>query len=594
MASLVYKTLKESILSAEGLLGYYPVAVDAVDLTGNNPDLSFIDATFTDVILVEGSVGSGLTTVSEVGEVGGMFTLVQPLNVLSMEVWCKNDSLLPNDSTTRGVLSANLNVASATDPRIMFLVQPESTGCNFRVLDRVEVGVTPTSTMDLPQHIVIQYEALTDETVVYVSGVKTSTLSGNGFASLTSGGLLSCGGYSSLANTGQGGSYVSDFAFYDRELTLEEILWRVNQNEVKTDSIVDSVNPFYDGSLIAKYQLDVNSTDLLGGYHGTDNNVTYADGKFNGSAVFDGVSSTISVPFLPLGEVFTFSKFVRSNDVTVQQRTGCSDSSRNLYFRLVVKDSKVEVYYHHDASPVLMVGSTTLVNDTYYHIAAVLGSNRTLKLYVNGKLEATQASGNSLGLPEVEDGFFIGAARGGDSGLWNGSIDQVEVYNRELTEEEIGYLFKQAIPSTALDEVLNYYLPFFSTVWSNRETFEQANPFQTLRNLGVTNDVSLLVNAGNNLGILGRDGEQRAEGFIEAIVTINKTPVANRRVLCFTNAGHLIAETRSGTDGVYRFDHLDLTKKYLLVAQDVDLDPLTDREYNAVAADYQLATPYED
>ena len=88
-----------------------------------------------------------------------------------------------------------------------------------------------------------------------------------------------------------------------------------------------------------------------------------------------------------------------------------------------------------------------------------------------------------------------------------------------------------------------------------------------------------------------RDGNQNVlQGYIESTVTIDGEGV-RRRVLCFTQSGDLIAETMSRAgDGKYRFDSLWLNRRYMLVAQD---DPaFSPADYKAVAADYQLPTPY--
>ena len=88
-----------------------------------------------------------------------------------------------------------------------------------------------------------------------------------------------------------------------------------------------------------------------------------------------------------------------------------------------------------------------------------------------------------------------------------------------------------------------------------------------------------------------RGGTQNVlQGYIESTVTIDGEGV-RRRVLCFDQAGNLIGETYSrASDGKYRFDLLWLNRRYMLVAQD---DPaFGPADYNAVAADYQLPTPY--
>ncbi|MGL6456431.1 hypothetical protein [Aeromonas caviae] len=88
-----------------------------------------------------------------------------------------------------------------------------------------------------------------------------------------------------------------------------------------------------------------------------------------------------------------------------------------------------------------------------------------------------------------------------------------------------------------------------------------------------------------------RDGIRNVEqGYIESTVTINGEGV-RRRVLCFDQAGNIVGETYSrASDGKYRFDLLWLNRRYMLVAQD---DPaFGPADYNAVAADFQLPTPY--
>lgn len=126
-------------------------------------------------------------------------------------------------------------------------------------------------------------------------------------------------------------------------------------------------------------------------------------------------------------------------------------------------------------------------------------------------------------------------------------------------------------------------------VWGNQET-----PAEAVLPLLETRPRPLAYQPGlgayDGLMMVTPEGRSRAMGYIESTVTINGEGVA-RRVLCFTQSGDLIAETMSrASDGKYRFDLLWLHRRYMLVAQD---DPaFGPADYNAVAADYQLPTPY--
>ncbi|MNJ07577.1 hypothetical protein D3C77_16760 [compost metagenome] len=125
-------------------------------------------------------------------------------------------------------------------------------------------------------------------------------------------------------------------------------------------------------------------------------------------------------------------------------------------------------------------------------------------------------------------------------------------------------------------------------VWGNQETPAAAFPLLETRHLPLTCQPGL--GAYDAMMMVTPEGRSRAMGYIESTVTIDGEGV-RRRVLCLTQSGDLVAETMSRAgDGKYRFDSLWLARRYMLVAQD---DPaFGPADYNAVAADYQLPTPY--
>lgn len=128
-------------------------------------------------------------------------------------------------------------------------------------------------------------------------------------------------------------------------------------------------------------------------------------------------------------------------------------------------------------------------------------------------------------------------------------------------------------------------------VFANNETRAEANPYPDL--------MQYLENE-ENIASLNRKGaysfsseiENTTRGYYQSTVTIRGVPSANNRVLCFTNDGLLIAETKSTEQGVYRFDQLLMREKYMFVAQHDDGDPNTPPEYLATAADWQTPTAY--
>ena len=78
---------------------------------------------------------------------------------------------------------------------------------------------------------------------------------------------------------------------------------------------------------------------------------------------------------------------------------------------------------------------------TWYHVAAVVrGSN--VSLYINGKLDASGK--RSIAAPTTTEPLTFGY--GGWNDHYPGILDDVRIYNRALTAEEIAKLHSEAIP----------------------------------------------------------------------------------------------------------------------------------------------------
>ncbi|WP_429111180.1 LamG-like jellyroll fold domain-containing protein [Aeromonas rivipollensis] len=190
----------------------------------------------------------------------------------------------------------------------------------------------------------------------------------------------------------------------------------------------------------------------------------------------------------------------------------------------------------------------------------------------------------TAGLYLTVGAFYYNGAIGAGGG--NGQISDMAIYDRPLTQTEITARLDFLLGPPELKAVP------MATTWGNQETREQANP--SFGPLGQPIYPALptapqLV-AYDGLMMITQDGRSRGMGYIESTVTIDGEGV-RRRVLCLTQSGDLVAETMSRAgDGKYRFDNLWLNRRYMLVAQD---DPaFGPADYNAVAADYQLPTPY--
>lgn len=121
--------------------------------------------------------------------------------------------------------------------------------------------------------------------------------------------------------------------------------------------------------------------------------------------------------------------------------------------------------------------------------------------------------------------------------------------------------------------------------WANSETRQQAWPGENsekeahqrvLKSFSVTSVPSLTTPP--------REAEF---GFIQGVVTRKTIPVEGKRVICLDNRFNLVAETKSGLNGYYRFDNLPINCVYAIHAYDNDT-----YQYAPVGADRRTPEAY--
>jgi len=95
------------------------------------------------------------------------------------------------------------------------------------------------------------------------------------------------------------------------------------------------------------------------------------------------------------------------------------------------------------------VGDAMVGDNQWHHVAAVLANDGTpsvneILLYVDGKLQTTSSSNAQAINTLVTDTFYIGAATNNDTlqNLFGGLVENVQIYNRALTADEIKDLAK--------------------------------------------------------------------------------------------------------------------------------------------------------
>jgi Concanavalin A-like lectin/glucanases superfamily/PKD domain len=213
---------------------------------------------------------------------------------------------------------------------------------------------------------------------------------------------------------------------------------------------------------------DGNADDVVGTNHGTAvNGATYADGKVGKAFSFDDAQRQhVTIPHRPELDL--------SNSLTIDlwamKKGSCEDlncwmvakgnkdysfDTQNGRYGMFISDAsywpleqnnRVGLSFNTGSWQDVVMGTTKIENNVWYHIAGTWDGS-VAKVYVNGVLEKSVPKTGTI-LPTTEGGSLaIGAEIFGDSYVPNGEhfeglIDEVEIFNRALSADEIKAIYR--------------------------------------------------------------------------------------------------------------------------------------------------------
>lgn len=194
---------------------------------------------------------------------------------------------------------------------------------------------------------------------------------------------------------------------------------------------------------IASYNLNNNVDDIGNTYNGVNSNVTFtASGKFGAAAVFNGSSSVITLPALPIttSSNVTFSAWIKGStdatDATIVSTLG----ENGLEFR--VNNSAVRAVYRKGSS--WYASSTVSITaDAWNHVVLTYEQGVGFNIYVNNNTPTIYAETGTLSI--LGSSNTIGKYANGSSGYFDGLIDQVRIFNDSLTSDEVSKLYNNEI-----------------------------------------------------------------------------------------------------------------------------------------------------
>ncbi len=193
------------------------------------------------------------------------------------------------------------------------------------------------------------------------------------------------------------------------------------------------------------WPFDGNLNDVVGTANATfsGGTPTYQKGQIKEAISFDGVAQYVNIPSPVNPAMYTIALWVkpaRTADAAVVTRTDASGPTTSWSHQLRIQGNAFHHYLWVGAER-HVAGTTTIVPDTWYHVAIVAENNGPMRLYVNGKEDGPSISTAGT-LWATGTRITVGSNSGHAMGWFQGLVDDLRVYSEILPPADIQGLMK--------------------------------------------------------------------------------------------------------------------------------------------------------
>ncbi|WP_041963464.1 LamG domain-containing protein [Sulfurospirillum cavolei] len=209
-------------------------------------------------------------------------------------------------------------------------------------------------------------------------------------------------------------------------------------------STVDMVDPFGDGSGTELWKFDGNGNGASNSYNLTPINITYSEGIFGQSSVFNG-SAYFNLPPLPEAvENITISFWVYFDDNNERMifDTGVWGLGKGIGIYKNTSNKLVIVFKKSSTLYFSRIVNQPLNLNAFAHIV-IVKTTTGLFVYYDNVLVDTYIHNTIISTIEGQTGCI--GRQYNYPYYHKGKIDQFRIFNRALTAEEVGVLYTETI-----------------------------------------------------------------------------------------------------------------------------------------------------
>ncbi len=240
--------------------------------------------------------------------------------------------------------------------------------------------------------------------------------------------------------------------------------WSIENQHIYSGGIVSKGNGTQldkqialEEGLVAYYRFEGNAKDSSGNEHdGVEyGGVTYTSGIIGQAANFDGINDTIKLStlngFVEIGKnnPFSYSLFLKASNL-INNRTG-NLINQEQFFEIAIAGNigdNDEAIYKNDLEYAgykdwdWYSSNYNVILDKWLHLVIIYNGGNKFKSYVNGILTSVDLVGDDSG-SQINKFTCIASRSYCSSAFFHGSLDELRIYNRALSEDEIKALYKR-------------------------------------------------------------------------------------------------------------------------------------------------------
>jgi hypothetical protein len=349
---------------------------------------------------------------------------------LTLSVWIKPEDL---NGTLRGIITKWYQTASS-DTYAMLIASTNQILAAVNGNPEIYSGIISANNWI---QIVYTHSSTLDK--IYINGILVSTINvSRGVATTTIPIIIGAD-----SNNGTIWRFfkgkIDEVKIYNRALTVQEIEYQYN---------VESIPADINTGLVAYYNMDNNVNDQSGnGHHTTFTNTTVTTGRkgnVNGAYSFNGINQSIHLGTWFRSQEFTISMWLNASPTQPNAYAMIFDNNHgyNISFSAQQDFNTTNQYYFAvGGTPTYGYTGFSLIPNQWEHIVLIKG-NGFIKVYKNGNLLGSATHSGLIDYTSTTPALCLGAYvnNGNNIRYWAGKMDDVKIYNRALSDVEVGYL----------------------------------------------------------------------------------------------------------------------------------------------------------